>query len=303
MPWKRVLHFSVPLDGNVLTKDGVMAIWSGNALYILENTGRVAMSSKVDQDILSVSLKGGGSFEGHILTDGGVSRFTRMGLLSKVKIEEGALQILDEQRGQLLFGHSDFVSLYDPVKKSTLWTFEGEYFHGRCGAEYLLAGKKLVVLSKTGELLLEMPGNWTPLFGDLPSYLGDGIITYKDGAFVGRPALEKISCGGEFDKKTILANGKTVVLDDRGSVIWEGSLSGTLVGSLEESFLVSKDGSIYAYALIKDEQELFFEILCKGKSRCGTFVSSAYTRRCPCCKGEDIVVSRQVVDSRILGSE
>ena len=37
-------------------------------------------------------------------------------------------------------------------------------------------------------------------------------------------------------------------------------------------------------------EEMFYEILCRGKDKCGTFVSSVKIDRCPKCKSAKVLI-------------
>ncbi len=54
--------------------------------------------------------------------------------------------------------------------------------------------------------------------------------------------------------------------------------------------LASASDDILFLEFIEEEVEVFYEILCRGDAKCGTFVSAVYTPLCPRCGSEKNVV-------------
>ncbi len=54
-----------------------------------------------------------------------------------------------------------------------------------------------------------------------------------------------------------------------------------------KSFVALDDlSNVLFMEILDDDTEVFYEILCRGKAKCGTFVSAVYTVQCPKCASE-----------------
>jgi outer membrane protein assembly factor BamB len=58
-----------------------------------------------------------------------------------------------------------------------------------------------------------------------------------------------------------------------------------------DSFIVlTEESDIFFIENLEEECEVFYEILCRGTEKCGTFVSAVYTGSCPRCGSDRNVV-------------
>jgi hypothetical protein len=53
---------------------------------------------------------------------------------------------------------------------------------------------------------------------------------------------------------------------------------------------ITDDSSLLFLESVDEDTEIFYEILCRGEAKCGTFVSAVYTGLCPRCSSERNVV-------------
>ena len=58
-----------------------------------------------------------------------------------------------------------------------------------------------------------------------------------------------------------------------------------------DAFVLANDsGDVLHLEFIDEDVDVFYEILCRGDAKCGTFVSAVYTPLCPRCGSEKNVV-------------
>ena len=53
---------------------------------------------------------------------------------------------------------------------------------------------------------------------------------------------------------------------------------------------ITSDSLVIYLENLEDDTEVFYEILCRGSAKCGTFVSAVYTGSCPKCGSQRNVV-------------
>jgi hypothetical protein len=58
-----------------------------------------------------------------------------------------------------------------------------------------------------------------------------------------------------------------------------------------KGFILSTvDGNLLSLERLDEDVEIFYEILCRGEKKCGTFVSAVYTDKCPRCSSDKTIV-------------
>ncbi len=94
---------------------------------------------------------------------------------------------------------------------------------------------------------------------------------------------------------TCIFNKGVVGLDSQGAELFmfETVENMEKIAASEEGdafVVVSASGDVLHLEFIEEDMEVFYEILCRGDAKCGTFVSAVYTPLCPRCGSEKNVV-------------
>ena len=86
-----------------------------------------------------------------------------------------------------------------------------------------------------------------------------------------------------------------ICLSKKGSALWKHDMDEKVqklaVSNDGKSFvLCTEGGSILSLERLEEDIEIFYEILCRGEKKCGTFVSVVYTDKCPRCSSDKTIV-------------
>lgn len=167
------------------------------------------------------------------------------------------------------------------------------FFRGKI---YLTDGEKLLALSKAGKLLKEvdvpdevvmLSAGKSSLFAASPrkifSINEDCEISWEQGLrdeVIGLSADEFVA---------VLHSSKIVLRDEKGEKLWALPAAVSSISTKGKALATGSNKNISYYEEVGD-REVFYEIMCRGESRCGTFVSSSYIRLCPKCRSERITL-------------
>lgn len=166
-------------------------------------------------------------------------------------------------------------------------------FHDRI---FLGNGKKLIAFTKAGREIAEMDftedivalsGGENSLFVALPQKI---LSVTEDCEISLEKSLDDTVLGLSADELVaVLHSSKVALYDQNGEERWLFPA---------EASAISTEGKAVAVAVEKElsyfeevgESDVLYEIMCRGESRCGTFVSSSYLRQCPKCKSSRITM-------------
>jgi outer membrane protein assembly factor BamB len=167
------------------------------------------------------------------------------------------------------------------------------FFRGKI---FLADGEKLLVLTKAGKLLKEgdlpeevvaLSAGRSSLFAASPrkifSINEDCEISWEQGLddeVIGLSADELVA---------VLHSSKVVLYDEKGAKLWGLPAEASSVSTEGKALATGSNNNISYYEEVGDS-DVFYEIMCRGESRCGTFVSSSYVRLCPKCRSDRITL-------------
>lgn len=164
------------------------------------------------------------------------------------------------------------------------------------GKIYLTDGEKLLMLSKAGKLLkdVDLPervemlsAGKNSLFAASPRKV---FSINEDCEVVWEQALDDEIIGLSADEfVAVLHRSKIVLHDEKGEKMWVLPAEASSISTKGKALATGSNNNISYYEDVGDS-EVFYEIMCRGESRCGTFVSSSYVRLCPKCRSERITL-------------
>lgn len=167
------------------------------------------------------------------------------------------------------------------------------FFRGKI---YLTNGEKLLTFSKAGKLLkeLDLPEKVVTLSAGKSSLLAASprkLFSINEDCEVSwEQSLDDEIIGLSADEfVAVLHRSKIVLHDEKGEKMWVLPAEASSISTKGKALATGSNNNISYYEDVGDS-EVFYEIMCRGESRCGTFVSSSYVRLCPKCRSERITL-------------
>lgn len=88
----------------------------------------------------------------------------------------------------------------------------------------------------------------------------------------------------------VVLENEAVILDNKSrDRLWKVKGEFVLGSVCKDAFALVKEKTVIFMKEMGDE-EVFYEIMCRGSEKCGSFVSSRFLRRCPKCGAEKIIL-------------
>lgn len=171
---------------------------------------------------------------------------------------------------------------------SHLTSFKGKLCVGKEG--------NVILFERSGKQLCQIDLNESLVSLDTTRELAVAGLRYKylflteDCRVASEHTLDDSITALSADKNVAIALPHKVVLYDLdGNLKWTLPVDATWVFTRGEGIAVASGKKLSYYEDVGDK-EVLYEIICRGESRCGTFVSSTYVRTCPKCRSERITM-------------
>ncbi|MFQ5883595.1 MAG: hypothetical protein ACE5IO_00675 [Thermoplasmata archaeon] len=165
---------------------------------------------------------------------------------------------------------------------SDLTSFRGRIFVGN--------GKKLAGFSRSGrkiaerdvpERIVALSAGKDSLLVALPHKI---LFMTEDCETSDQKSLDDTVLGLSADEFIAVQYRSKVALCDRnGEERWLLPIEASSVSSMGKGVAVAAGWDLLYYEEV-GEKDVLYEVMCRGESRCGSFVSSSYLRRCPKCR-------------------
>ncbi|MEE9490405.1 MAG: hypothetical protein V3V91_08215 [Thermoplasmata archaeon] len=179
-----------------------------------------------------------------------------------------------------------------------LWKVDSGGKHVTCfrGRVFVGGGKNLTAFSKAGRCITEAE------FPDAIVALASGreslfvvlrhrlLSVTEDCDLTSERSLDDSAFDLSADEYVaVLHPHKVVLYDESGEERWLLRENASAVSTKGSGVAVAA-GKQLSYHEEIGEGDILYEIMCRGDSRCGTFVSSSYIRQCPKCRSTRIMV-------------
>jgi len=179
-----------------------------------------------------------------------------------------------------------------------LWKTDSGGKHVTCfrGRVFVGGGKNLIALSKAGrriteaefpEAIVALASGKESLFVALPHRF---LTVTEDCDVSSEKSLDDRVLDLSADEYVaVLHPHKVVLYDESGKKRWLLRENASAVSTKGRGVAIAAGNKLSYYEEV-GEGDILYEIMCRGDSRCGTFVSSSYIRQCPKCKSTRITV-------------
>ncbi|TET89107.1 MAG: hypothetical protein E3J35_11205 [Methanomassiliicoccales archaeon] len=173
-----------------------------------------------------------------------------------------------------ILANRDSIESLEP-KGSSRWREQVDYPIASIAAHgqdvYVVTGKEVKKLDKNGEEV------WN-------KDLGDEIRQIDVGKYL----------------LALLGNEAILLNTETSDPVWNLNGEFTL-GSIDKEELALARERTIIFMRDVGEEEVFYEVMCRSKEKCGTFVSTKFLRRCPKCGAERIIL--RIVRKKLGESE
>ncbi|MFQ6107600.1 MAG: hypothetical protein ACE5QF_08480 [Thermoplasmata archaeon] len=169
---------------------------------------------------------------------------------------------------------------------NSIASFRGRIFVGNM--------KRLVAYTRSGQQIAEMEvaeriiaisGGRDSLVVALPHRI---LFLTEDCELSHDRFLDDAVLGLSVDEfSAVLHHSKVALYDSDGEERWLLPGKVSQVSTKGKGIAIASGTDLLYYEEV-GEKDVLFEIMCRGESRCGTFVSASYIRRCPKCRSERI---------------
>ncbi len=290
------IWFQRNVSRNTFIKGKFVASITSGDLALFSTEGRTFFREKVEGTATAATVKTGLSAEGHIQMGSLVKRFTRKGISGKTVAETDSHRLVDEDSRHLLFIGPESALLFNKNTGSGI-EMPGYFSRGRLIDRVQLISQGLEIYDFQGKLEAKIPDVTDFVFGEENLVIGRGIFKMaKDKA---SKAFSPEGMSGKWAgfKEGFLTTGEgeAILYSPEGKKVWSGNIPGQLMGCNDQGPFFHHEGILTHYAFISEGMETYFEILCRNRQHCGTFVSFVPRENCPSCNGPDLVVRRSVV--------
>ena len=292
--WKT--EFEEGLDHiHLLTGDGGILISSGSKTILLDEAGLKRWT---------VSLKGrviGFGFSPHentflIAYENGLRLVNRIGVtIKEVPLSSSPVDFVVSDIAVVLTGKE---LLAFSREGRELWKVDsgGSHVASFRGRIFVGDGENLIALSKAGRRITEvefpdaivaLASGQESLFVALPHRF---LSVTEDCDVSSEKSLDDRAFDLSADEYVVVLHPHRIVLYGKaGEERWLLPESASAVSTKGRGVAVAAGNKLSYYEEV-GEGDILYEIMCRGDSRCGTFVSSSYIRQCPKCQSTRITV-------------